>query len=131
MRHEEFYVQLEKRDERRDDLSGSHTEPERYTGRPLLIILENYVLDCIGELTPDQQTDIASLVQPVFGGGTDWKKTMREVLHLEASIDDNIKEMWKRNQIKSQEAGVELHPVQYAKMFVDSNFSHLVEQTGG
>jgi len=110
------------------DLPSPYAEPERYKGRPLLVILDNYVLDCIGELTPEQQQGLARLVKPVFGGGDDWKKTMRDVLHLEDSIDQQIKQMWEANKIKAKEMGTELHPVQYAKMFVDSNFAHLITQ---
>jgi hypothetical protein len=53
-------------------IPSPYAEPERYKGRPLLIILENYVLDCIGELPPDKQALARSTVQRVFGGGDDW-----------------------------------------------------------
>jgi hypothetical protein len=53
-------------------------EPGRYAGRPLLIVLENYVLDCIGEMPPDKQALVRSVVQRVWGGGDDWKATVRD-----------------------------------------------------
>jgi hypothetical protein len=49
-------------------LHSAEAEPERYSGRPLLIVLENYVLDCIGELGPDKQALARSVVQRVWGG---------------------------------------------------------------
>ena len=53
------------------DLHSSNVEPERYAVRPLLIILENYILDCIGELPPPRQAGLRAIVQRVFGGGDD------------------------------------------------------------
>ena len=116
-----------KRDKPQDHLPSPNAEPERYEGRPLLIILEKYVLDCIGELAPEEQKGTASVVQQVFGGGEDWKKTMREVLHMEEALDKNLRQMWEQNKIVAQVTGEELHPVQYAKMIVDDNFAHLID----
>ena len=50
-------------------LPRAKAEPERYRGRPLLILLENYVLDSIGELPPEKQQGVAHIVAQVFGGG--------------------------------------------------------------
>ena len=40
-------------------------EPQRYGDRPLLIVLENYVLDCIGELAADKRDDMLTEVRRV------------------------------------------------------------------
>lgn len=103
-------------------------EPERYTGRPLLILMENYVLDCIGELTADMANSSGEAVRKVFGGGSDWKATLREKLQLESSLDDNMRHLWTRNQDIAKQNGVELHPVQFAKMIADTNFAHLIQK---
>ena len=110
------------------DLPSIEKDPERYKGRPLLIVLENYVLDCIGELSPEQQEGLTALVQQVFGGQSDWKKTIREVLHLEDSMDETIRRLWARNQELARQQQAELHPVQFAKMLVDENFAHLIDK---
>jgi hypothetical protein len=52
------------------------TEPssnDRYNGRPLLILLENYVLSAIGSLPPDTELLAAAATQRVFGGSDDWR----------------------------------------------------------
>lgn len=72
-------------------------EPPRYAGRPLLIILENYVLDCIGELQPDKQALTLSLVQAAFGGNTDWKLTVRRLLNFETKTEDAFRSLWEKN----------------------------------
>lgn len=107
-------------------LPSVEAEPERYAGRPLLIVLENYVLDCVGELPPDKQALARSVVQRVWGGGDDWKATVRQQLHLEPSMDEGLRGMWSRNQELAKQHNQQLHPSQFAKMVVDQNFAHLI-----
>jgi hypothetical protein len=104
-------------------IPSAEAEPERYAGRPLLIVLENYVLDCIGALPPDKQALARSVVQRVWGGGDDWKETVRAQLHLEPSMDESLRGMWSRNQNSHNQP---LHPIQFAKMIVDQNFASLI-----
>jgi hypothetical protein len=112
----------------KDQVPSPLLEPERYKGRPLLLILDNYILDCIGELPPDKQKGVGSLVQQVWGGDADWKKTVRAILNLTKAMDENVRELWKTNQQIAKENNATLHPVQFAKMLVDENFLHLIEQ---
>ena len=105
------------------DMPSPHAEPERYAGRPLLIVLENYVLDCIGELPPETQAAVRSVVQRVWGGGDDWRATVRQELKLDSAIDDALRDMWSRNQQLSKRHDQVLHGVQFAKMVVDQNFA--------
>ena len=108
------------------ELPSSHTEPERYQGRPLLVVLENYVLDCIGKLPPGGSERLSTLMQQALGGGPDWKKTLRDMLHLDPSLDGELRELWTKNEALARQQGIELHPVQFAKMVVDENFAELI-----
>ena len=36
------------------ELPTAEAEMDRYEQRPLLLVLENYILDCIGELEPEK-----------------------------------------------------------------------------
>lgn len=107
-------------------------EAARYQDRPLLKLLENYVLDCIGELPPQEQQHMASVVPSVFGGDADWKKTLRDTLQLEEAIDEAIRQNWRQNQdavlLRDAFGGAGQEPaaVSYAKQFVDDNFAHLI-----
>jgi hypothetical protein len=107
-------------------LPSPEAEPERYAGRPLLIVLENYVLDCIGELPADKQALARSVVRRVWSGGDDWKATVRGQLQLESSMDEALRGMWSRNQELARQHNQQLHPIQFAKMVVDQNFAHLI-----
>jgi len=105
-------------------------EPERYAGRPLLIVLEHYVLAVIGALAPDKRIAMRSVVQRVFGGGDDWQTTVRQRLGMSEELDAEIRQLWTRNRKVAEERGVELHPVQFAKMFADENFAPLFDTQG-
>jgi len=115
-------------DERIPMIPNANVEPERYKGRPLLVILENYILDCIGALEPDKQQQVRAIVQRTFGGDEDWKRTVRGVLHLEESFDAELRRMWQQNQEIATANKTTLHPVQFAKMVSDQNFAHLFDK---
>jgi hypothetical protein len=108
------------------ELPSPHAEPERYQGRPLLVVLENYVLDCIGKLSPESSQKLAGLMQEALGGGPDWKQTLREMLQLDPSMDEELRKLWTTNEALARQQGIELHPVQFAKMVVDENFTTLI-----
>src|SRR5262245_41588093 len=108
-------------------LPSPNAEPDRYRGRPLLIVLENYVLAAIGVLPKNADQRLSQLVKSVFGGDDDWKKTVRKHLELSDAIDGSFRELWDRNQAIARQNGTELNPVQFAKMVVDTNFAELIE----
>jgi hypothetical protein len=96
---------------------------DRYQGKPLLLLLESYVLDCIGHFPADKTAAMVSIVQKVYGGDEDWKATLRSTLHLDKSLDENLRQLWVRNQVIAKEAGETLGPIDFARMIVDRNFA--------
>lgn len=107
---------------------SGEAEPERYKDRPLLIVLEQYVLHCIGEGGEDSAKKMVAIVQRVWGGNENWQQTVRNTLRLDPNIDDSIRDLWKRNQEIARKNNTQLHPVQFAKMIADSNFAPLLEK---
>lgn len=101
----------------------------RYDGRPLLILLENYVLSAIGNLAPDKEQLVASITQRIFGGDADWRGTLRTTLQLGDSLDDSLRQMWAENQQRAQQSGVTLGPEEFARIIADQNFAHLLSPT--
>lgn len=100
---------------------------DRYESKPLLILLENYVLSCIGCLPEEKVSALTGVVQKVYGGGDDWKATLRSNLHLEVSLDDDLRRMWLRNQDIAKQANESLLPEDFARMVVDDNFASLID----
>jgi hypothetical protein len=109
-------------------LPSPEVEPERYRGRPVLVVVENYILAAIGEL-PRDDAHMQAIVQHAFGGGSDWMATVRTVLDLNDSIDASLQAMWARNQEIARQKGISLHPVQFAKMVADQNFAPFLDGT--
>ena len=100
----------------------SPAAPAANAGAPLLMLLHAYVLDCIGELCPEKQAAIQEVVQKVYGGGPDWRTTLRNTLRLGDSLDGSIQGMWERNQVVAKERNIPLTPDDFADMIVQTNF---------
>ena len=109
------------------ELPSAEPEMDRYENRPLLLILENYILDCIGELDPEKHAGMTTLIRKIFGGEGDWRDTVREVLEFDYTLDDELRQMWAVNQQMAVDEDFSLHPVQFAKMCSDENFSQYFE----
>jgi hypothetical protein len=93
---------------------------ERAESKPILIIIENYVLVVIGELTVEETTRIGAMVQKLWKGGPDWMSTVRRELALDASFDDAILKNWQDYRKASKKAKKEVSPFEFAKMFADA-----------
>jgi hypothetical protein len=102
-------------------------EQARYDGKPLMIIIENYILDTIGKLHPAQLKTTEKIVRSTFGGDKDWRPTLREALGLSAELDNELINMWENNQKIAEQEGSELTPVFFARMIVDDNFTDLIK----
>ena len=66
------------------------------------------------------------MMQQVFGGTKDWKQTLRDVLHLDPAPRRGAARIVDEKRGPRPRDGIELHPVQFAKMVVDENFAELV-----
>ncbi len=101
-------------------------DSERYRGKPLLLILESYVLDCIGHLSEERAQLTGEWVQQAFDGDADWKETLRGQLRLAETLDGTLREMWRRKQRIAQATKIPLSPEAFAQMVVDENFADLI-----
>jgi len=108
-------------------LPSIHPEPERYKGRPLVLFLEFYILDTIGELGAKEKSFAETAVEKTFGKG-DWRLTLRKTLKLGDTLDASIVSMWKRNQEIAVQHNETILPVQFAKMMVDQNFAAMIDR---
>ena len=109
------------------ELPSAAAEMDRYEQRPLLLVLENYILDCIGELEEEKNAGMTTLIRKIFGGEGDWRATVEEALEFDSSLGDALREMWQKNQQIAAAEKFELHPVQFAKMCAEENFSQYFE----
>lgn len=93
---------------------------KRYAGRPLLRLLDCYVLALTGNLAPDMEAKVAETVQRSFGGGADWKATLRQTVKLPDNLDERIKALW-----RSQPVGTD--PLGFALEVSDDNFLPMID----
>ena len=108
-------------------LPSAEAESDRYEKQPMLLVIENYLLDCIGELEEDKLPGMSELVVHLFGGTEDWRATVRHVLDVEDGFDEEVRELWAHNQKVAKDNGKTIHPVQFAKLCADENFSDAFE----
>lgn len=94
-------------------------DDHRYAGRPLLRLLDCYVLALIGHLDPGMEAQVAAIVGRNLGGDHDWKTTVRRAAGLPADMDRRIVELWAR-----QPKGVD--PMAFMIAVSDESFLPLI-----
>jgi len=103
------------------ETSGS----SRYVGKPLLRLLESYVLWAIGELpTKDQDTleKIRPKLQDLYQRTGTWQDIVASVMALPHDMPELIRESWAENTLLAARTGTALDPGRFAQMFVDEKF---------
>jgi hypothetical protein len=98
----------------------------RYEGKPLLRLLECYVLDTIGQLAPTDRSNLERMtpkLQAVYKLDGDWRSIVSQVMNFPGTLDDNIKSLWGRNRELASKHGEELLAEDFARMIVDENLA--------
>lgn len=101
------------------------TDP-RYEGKPLLRLLELYVLKAIGDLPQESETAVAAMgpkLQAIYGGDGSWDDAIARAVQMPDGMQQAIRDMWMRNLKIAHDNNVTLTPQQFAEMFVDNNFA--------
>ena len=104
--------------------SARGADPQRYAGKPLLPLLESYVLWSIGQLSEEKASSLgvmAPKLTETFGGDGTWQDAIATTMELPDNMPELIREMWVKNQQIATANGVKLPPQQFAEMFVDTN----------
>jgi hypothetical protein len=100
--------------------------PDRYEQNPMLVVLENYVLDTLGLLPAEQSQQLATILNRTFGG-TDWKQTVREQFNMPADTDETLKLLWEQKQEEAEALQTDhtVEPEAFAREVVDEMFKGL------
>ena len=73
----------------------------RYEGKPLLRLLECYVLDAIGELSAADRSNLERTtpkLQAAYKLDGDWRLVLSQVMHFPDTLPDNIRSLWVCNR---------------------------------
>jgi hypothetical protein len=98
----------------------------RYDGKPLLRLLELYVLNVIGELSTDDADRMMAMtpkLREIYDHSGDWPEIIAASINLPREVEADIGRMWERNREIARASDVTLSPQQFAEMIVDDNFS--------
>lgn len=96
----------------------------RYEGKPLLRLLELYVLWAIDELPENDRTTlekIAPKLKEIYGGDGNWQEAIATAIHMPSDLPIAIQGMWLRNQELARLNGAALQPQVFAQIVADDN----------
>jgi hypothetical protein len=105
---------------------------ERYAGRPLLRLLDDYVLDVVGALPAETHPvllEVVHLAYPNTAGAT-WQEVLENELGLEPDLRRKIHAMWLDYGKFMADQGHTADPSEFAVSFADENFVPLINQSG-
>lgn len=96
--------------------------PQRYTEKPLLLLVESYVLRVLGLLDPRQDAAAEVVCRRVWPGHpvSEWDRVLRAELGWSESIDETIVRNWDRYVQAAQAQQVDPNPSEFAAMFADA-----------
>ena len=100
----------------------------RYAGKPLLRLLDAYVLWIIGALPTEQEASLVEMTPNLQRAWNRKEEQWYEVLEAEMQFPPtmaaDIREIWQKNQGIAAANSVTLTPLHFTYMFVDQNFGH-------
>lgn len=100
------------------------TDRTRYLEKPLVRLLELYVLHSINEISADDMNRMVAMtpkLQEIYGHSGEWPDIIARSVGFPQSISGEIRAMWHRNQETARANGITLQPQRFAEMFVDDN----------
>lgn len=102
-------------------------ENPRYDGKPLLRLLELYILKALDELPAMEQetlTRLAPKLQAIYGGNGQWHEAIEAAVHMPKDMPQLIRDMWAKNlEIARAKNVPALSAQKFAEMFVDENLT--------
>jgi hypothetical protein len=108
--------------------------PDRYKDRPLLRLLDCYVLDVIGELPQEQRQTLERLeprLHEVFGSAGSWRDIVEEQMGFVPAVTLGIETLWAAFQQNEGRLGKKNLAGEFVREFVAQNFPEVDEDAAG
>ena len=99
-------------------------QPGRYDGRPLLRLLDCYILDAIEQLPASQIATLEKLeptFQKAFGSTGGWREIVEEQIGFLPSVKLQIELLWASYQEAQQRLGAKVVAADFVRDFVAQN----------
>src|SRR5262245_2361055 len=97
---------------------------ERYEGRPLLRLIECYVLDCIDQLDPRDRDHLVSMTPKLRSSlGSDaetWRGILEDVLDLPSEYPEAVRRDWDTKRNTTRRWRKAATPEEYAAEIADT-----------
>jgi hypothetical protein len=98
----------------------------RYRGKPLLRVLECFVLWAIDEL-PEKESvllrEMTPKLQSIFQKKGSWQEVIAQEMQYPSDLSSQIRILWKENLERASFVSVALDPQISAERFVDENLA--------
>jgi hypothetical protein len=97
----------------------------RYQGKPLLRLLECYVLHTIGELPDETKAKLENMsfkLSEVYGHSGNWNEIIEKTMSFSEETKEQIIQIWNKNVAIAKDADEYLEPEHFCQLFVDQNF---------
>lgn len=94
----------------------------RYDGRPLLRLLECYVLWSIGELSSADSKNLEAMeakLQQVFGRTGTWQDVIAAEMDLPSGFQARVRELWAAEQARARGGAKRLSAEEFASALAD------------
>jgi hypothetical protein len=97
---------------------------DRYEARPLLRVLECYVLWAVGELSEQALAlrEVTPKLQATFRREGTWFEIVQGEMNFSPEITESLQAMWQRDQQAASQAGESLDHEAWAREVVDTHF---------
>jgi hypothetical protein len=102
-------------------------QSDRYAGKPLLKLVDSFVLKCIGELEASSEAKLREMepkLRQVYNCSGTWEEIIMSQLHFSPEIRTAIRDLWLKNQAIAKQHRVTLTPMQFVEMFVEKNVTN-------
>ena len=102
-------------------------QADRYAGKPLLRLVDSFVLKCIGELDSASEAKLREMepkLQQIYSCSGTWEEIIISQLHFSPDIRTAIRDLWLKNQAIAKQHKATLTPMQFIEMFVEKNVTN-------
>jgi len=100
-------------------------EADRYADKPLIKLLECYVLHAIGELDRSEYAVLREMtpkLRMMYNCSGEWDGIIALAMEFPANMPHEIKLVWLDCQRQATTRGVQLSSTDFARTFVEQNF---------
>ena len=98
-------------------------DPGRYGGKPMLRLIECYVLRAIGELPAAQEAQLHAMLPNLNAAfGTDagtWHEAVEQTMHFPPGLVERLRTVWSSNEAEDRARGTSLDPEDWTRAVVD------------